>query len=478
MNKFMATSDFSDYFLYRWRYVIGYSITALLLAGLLIFAGLYVPGGLSEQEMASVVRSQQLDYSDISTLAVLNLPYHALQDGLITLFGPSIFIIKLPSLIFSILSALGLIALLRRWFKPNIAVLAAVIAISTSQFLFIAQQGTPDVLYVFWPVTILLLGTLITRQKKHRVLWKILFGVFAALSLYTPLSVYTLIAIGLTIAFHPHLRAIVRRLSKQRVSIGLAASTLILVPLIISAFYNPRVILDLFGVPYDWPNLLSNMNILIQEYFVFWKPGAVTLMTPVFGLGSLALILLGLWRLIKTFNTTRSYLIVIWLLCIIPALVINPTITNVTFTISVMLIAAGLTSLISYWYRLFPLNPYARVSGLVPIIILVAALIGTGITRYVYGYHYSPSAVALFSTDLRMLPESADEIIVSEGEEPFYNSIASYKGSLNVTDEPTADTIVVTRAAGVKPDGYEIDKIITSDRTNEADRFYIYKKTN
>lgn len=476
----MATLDFTDYFLYRWRYVIGYSAVAILLAGLLLFAGFYVPGGLSEQEMASVVESQRLDYSDIGTLAVLNLPYHALQDGLLKLFGPSIFVIKLPSLIFAILSALGLIALLRRWFKPNIAVIASVIAISTSQFVFIAQLGTPDIMYSFWPITILLLGTLVTRSKneKYRVLWKVLFGISVALSLYTPLSVYTLLTVLLTISLHPHLRAIIRRLSKQRVMIALAASSLILVPLVVSAFNNPRVLLDLFGIPNEWPNILENIQILLQQYFVFWEPGAITLMTPVFGLGSFILILLGLWRLIKTMDTTRSYLIVIWLACLLPVLVINPTITNVTFTLSVFLIAAGLTSLIGYWYRLFPRNPYARVSGLVPIIVLVVGLIGTGVTRYVYGYHFSPPAVALFSNDLRLVPKDGKQLVVSDKEQEFYTSIASYRHDFVVSTEMTADEVVVAKDADVNTEGYEITKIITNGLADKADRFYVYKKVN
>ena len=43
----------TDYFLYRWRYILGYGITGLALLGLLVIAGLYVPGGLSDAEMRS-----------------------------------------------------------------------------------------------------------------------------------------------------------------------------------------------------------------------------------------------------------------------------------------------------------------------------------------------------------------------------------------------------------------------------------------
>lgn len=471
----MATFDFSDYFFYKWRYVIGYTAVGLLLAGVLLFAGLYVPGGLSEAEMASVIQSQQVSYDNLGTLAIINLPYHMLQDGLLHLFGPSIFVIKLPSLILALLSALGLIALLRRWFKPNIAVLASLIAISTGQFLFVAQQGTPDILYIFWPVTILLLGTQVTRATTHRALWKSLFAAVVALSLYTPLSAYTVIAVILTIVLHPHLRAIIRRLSRKRIIISLGIALILLIPFAAALFRTPGVIGELLGIPSVWPSFIENVTTVLKQYFLFWNPGATTLLTPVFSLGSFLLIALGFYRLILTRDTTRSYLILIWLGFMTPVLIINPTLTSVTFTIAVFLLAAGLTSLIDYWYRLFPRNPYARVSGLVPIIILVVALIGSGITRYVYGYHYSPPAAALFSTDLRLIPDEARELMVSDAQKPFYKAALSYQDVIKLVTQPSQNTVIATRDVSA-PKNYSIQRIITNDRAANADRFYVYTK--
>ena len=111
----MATRDFSKYFLYRHRYVIGYGLIGLLLTALLIFAGFYLPGALSAAETRSVVRAASLSLSDTSSLAITNLPYYAFQAGIFAVFGVSIFTIKLPSLILALLSAIGLVLLLRRW---------------------------------------------------------------------------------------------------------------------------------------------------------------------------------------------------------------------------------------------------------------------------------------------------------------------------------------------------------------------------
>ena len=474
----MATRDFSNYFLYRWRYVIGYSLVGILLAGLLLFAGLYLPGGLSESEMNSVVRSAALSLNDPASLAITNLPYYALQSAIFTLFGVSIFTIKLPSLLLGLLSAVGLIMLLRRWFKPNIAVLTSLIAVSTGQFLFISQLGTPSILYIFWPIMLLLLGTQVTRGKKFRLLWKTLFAITAALSLYTPLSVYPLIAIVLAIALHPHLRAAVRRLKKGRIAFVTVVFLLLVAPLVyFIGFVNPGLGLTLLGIlPTNWPpDFAANAITVLKQYFLFWDPSITTVLTPVFGLGTALLILLGFYRLILTRETTRSYLIIIWIICLAPVLLLNPSFTSVTFVPSILMLAAGLMSLIGYWYRLFPLNPYARVGGLVPIMLLVVTLIFTGMARYIYGYHYSPTVTALYSNDLQLLPSDTTQLVVGEDERAFYEAVASINGTFEVVDIPTSNTFVATRNATSAFDGVKVKQIITNSRSTDANRFYVYQ---
>lgn len=474
----MATRDFSKYFLYRWRYVIGYTFIGLVLAGLLLFAGLYLPGGLSTSEMTSVVRSVSLSLSEPSTLAIVNLPYYALQAGIFALFGVSVLTIKLPSLIFAFLTAIGLILLLRRWFKPNIAVMASLIAITTGQFLFLAQSGTPSILYLFWPVLLLLLGTQVTRAVKLRFIWKILFVIVAALSLYTPLGIYPLIAVGLAVVFHPHLRNAVRKLRRSRLVVVSIIFLALIAPLVWLITINPQLgITLLVGNPTEWPpDIAANALTVAKQYFLFWQPSTTELMTPVFGLGSAILIGLGLYRLIRTRETTRSYLIIFWIVCLLPVLLLNPGFTSVTFVPSVLMMAAGLTSLIGYWYRLFPLNPYARILGLVPIIILVGALIVTGLARYIYGYHYSPEVAPLFSNDLTLLPKDAKQLVVSDAEKPFFSAVSEYRGDLDVVSTPTEETFIATREARAQLEGFEITDIITSSRSSEADRLYVMQR--
>ncbi len=467
----------TSFYTYRWRYWIGYGFLGLFFICLLLFAGLYVPGGISTQEMETVIKSSTISLTNLDSLAMTNLPYHLLQKVSLTVFGVSDFSIKLPSLVLAFFSALGLVVLLRRWFRPNIALLASVIAVTTGQFLFIAQSGTPDILYVLWAVWLLLLGTLIAKRSGPRTLWKVLFFIVSALSLYTPLSIYALVALALAAVLHPHLRYIIKQLSKRKLAGAFVLGVVITIPLLVGVAQSRELGLTILGIPSNWPNVGANLGVLMQQYLGFAQPSSTTLMTPVFGLGSMLIIGFGMMKLVRTWQSTQSYLIITWLLCLVPVLITNPRFTSVTFLPLVLLLATGLSSLLGFWYTLFPRNPYARVAGLIPLVALVAALVLTGLERYSYGYHYDPQTVQNFSHDLSLIPKDTRTLVVSDGQLPFFRIVEAHTKNLTVTTQPTDKTFVVTRAAKKSFEGYRVERIITSATYQDADRLYVYKKT-
>lgn len=469
--------DVTSFYMYRWRYKIGYAIIGLFLVGMLLFAGLYAPGGISHNEVNTVIKSANISLGNIDSYAVTNLPFHLLQRASLHLFGVSDFSIKLPSLLLAALSAIALVFLLKRWFKRNIAILGSIIAVTTGQFLFIAQSGTADILYIFWPVCLLLLGTLIARREQPRTLWKTLFFITLSLSLYTPLSIYAIIALAAAVMLHPHLRFIIRQLSRLRLLAGFIIGALALIPLIYGIIKSPETALTILGIPAHWPNLAANMPVLWQQYLGFTTPSTTLLMTPVFGLGSMLIIAFGLYRLIKTLASTQSHVILIWLICLIPIVITNPLFTSVTFLPFVLLLCTGLDRLLSNWYSIFPRNPYARFVGLIPLAILVGALVFSGLERYSYGYHYDPYTVANFTRDLSLMPKGTANLVVAPGQLPFYNVVAKYNKNVQVGVAPTSNTFVATHEAKGDYAGYTIQRIVTSDTTNNADRFYLYKKT-
>ncbi len=472
----------TEYLLYTKRHLIGYSVIGLAVVGLLIVAGLFVPGGLSAAETTSVVTSGALSIDSFDPSAVINLPYHVLQRISIELIGVNNIGIKLPSLILGAVSVFGMILLLRMWFRHNVAIIATILVVTTGQFLFIAQSGMPSILYIFWSVWLLVAALKVSRTETFVSLWKIaLFGI-AALSLYTPLSMYILLALASAMILHPRLRFIVRRLSKWRMALAIASALVLLAPLAYGIYKQPSVALTLLGIPQQWPDIWSNSIQLIRQHFDFISPSSGALMLPVFGLGSMIFIGLGVLHLFTTKYTARSYIIIAWVVLLVPVLAVNPTFMNAAFVPALLLMAMGIHTLLRNWYQLFPRNPYARAAGLIPLAVLIGGMVLSGVSRYTYGYLYDPNTAGSFSKDLRIAnriftkPDRGNTtFIVTKDEAPFYIIVAKHHKNVSVNPpQPIpANTTVVSH------DAYRVStimptSILTDSSAHDSDRFYVY----
>jgi hypothetical protein len=207
-------------------------------------------------------------------------------------------------------------------------------------------------------------------------------------------------------------------------------------------------------------------------------------MTPVYGMVSVAIILLGIFRLFTTKYTARSYIISAWFVFIVPIVIINPQYSNVLFIPSALLLAMGVRTLITRWYRLFPRNPYARIIGIIPLAILVVSMTLTGAERYLYGYHYDPTVARNFSKDITLLNKEVPRhpivtLVVSSDEKPFFDVVAKYNQKLIVMPTipaPGADMLITNAAKKLRPAApAEPERIITDRQSDDSDRFYAYK---
>lgn len=473
----------TDYLLYRWRFIVGYTISGLAFAGLLAVAGLYIPGGLSQAEMNSVVTAHAFSLKAFDPTLIVNLPYHLLQRASLDLFGISAFSIKLPSLILGALSGVGILLLLRSWFSRNIAVLTLVLIIATGQFLFVAQSSTPSIVYIFLPIWLLVAATMISRSKHFVGAWKIILLSVAAFSLYTPLSIYIFLALTTAVILHPHLRYLIRQALKARlkVIIAIVAALLVITPLVYAVVLHPQTLNVLLGVPTEKVAIGAHIAQIFRQYFDFLSPSSGTVMTPIYGVGSMILILLGVLRLLTTNYTARSYIIGAWVILLIPILIIDPTNTVVAFVPAMLLLAMGVRTLLSSWYELFPRNPYARLAGLIPLIVLIGGLLISGVDRYMYGYLYDPHTADNFSNDLRLvnqqlIPNTSTQLVVAPQELAFYSVVAAYHPGVTATTTATpTGTIIASQAANQTMTLGTPWRIVTGSTAHNANRFYIYK---
>ncbi|MDO4773961.1 MAG: glycosyltransferase family 39 protein [Candidatus Saccharibacteria bacterium] len=475
-----------DSFLYRWRYQLGYGALILLFVAAITAASFYAPGGLSQAEIDAISVTNRLNFNDISSLAQPNLPFHLLQKAAFAVFGVSVFTIKLPSLLLAIITAFAMFFLLRRWFKPGIAILALIIMTMTGQLIFIAQHFSADIIYITHTALILLFGSLLIQRSKRHHFWHSSLALTVAFSLYTPYFWYINLGLLTVAVLHPHTRhSLFGRKQRLQWLPALGLFSLAVAPLVYLCLMNSSFLQQLIGIASLQWDILHNASILAHAFIWPFPVVIGSTITPLVDIAVLALVIFGLFSVIRQHYTARSYMIAAWLLFSLPLLLLQPTLTSIIAVPLFILLAVGLESLLREWYSLFPKNPYARGTGLILIVSLIGVMVLSGADRYINGYRYMPDAVNAHSLDLQLIANTLDAhqlttIIASETERPIYDALAARRKNVTVTTDTINTTpLVITnaaRGAGVTPPkDATLERIIVNARTTDADRFYYYK---
>lgn len=487
--------------LYRYRHLIGYALLVLTTVGLLLLFITKIPAGLSQNEEASALASSQIvfDKNFLDHTHTVDLPYHLAQWASLKFFGLGAIGVRLPSLVFGALSMLCILLLLRRWLQENVAVSWGILVATSAWFLTLGRTGTPEVMVVFWTSFILLLATLISQQSKAYQIWRALSIVAIGLSFYTPLMAYLFAASALAAAFQPHLRYIIRYAGKTSVSLGTLIFIAVLVPLGWNIWRDPSVVRELLAIPDMLPgpllffkDLWSAAGTLIDPF----KPSIGTIITPLIDIPVLTLATVGLIRTIMDYHSVRSYVLLLWLAVLTPVIGLNPTHLNVMFVPVMLLGAIGMQSLFRYWYDLFPRNPYARVFGLLPILLLMASVVGLNYQRYFIGMSYAPTTADLYDQDPILLHDMLDAksyrdqrivLITTPERKPLYQIDGAVAKNLqivtpsNFVGAPTADNIILDVAAEpqltVAQDALlpvTPSQLLVSDLKDDSLRFRVY----
>lgn len=482
----------TDYPLYRWRYAIGYTAIILVAMIMIAVATIYVPGAIRDGEVKSALASGSLSITSIDPSSVVNLPYHALQRISFMLFGVTTLSIKLPSTILGVLTALGIFLLTRSWFRRNTAVLATILAMTTTQFLFLTQDGTPAIMYSFIVIWLFTICTYITRNRLFSTLWKVLAGVLMALALYIPLGLYIDIALIVTMSFHPHIRYIIKRIPRLRLILAIVLGIASVTPLVYAIILRPTIALTLLGLPATYAHVGTQLVSTGQDLFGFFATSSGYTIRPLYSLGAVMLMAIGVYRLFTVKYTARSYAIGILSICTLVVLAVNPNQEAALFPLAALFITVGTAAIIGGWYRLFPHNPYARVAGLIPLTILALGMVYSGVIPYIDNYTYNGTVLSFYSNDLRLLSRNLSslgshatttKLVVTPDEAPFYSLVARYDKrftvatSLNHSSLPSSVThLIVTHKAHltVTTRGLYLSRIVTNRKATNADRLYLY----
>ncbi len=478
--------------LYRYRYTVGYILFVVALVGCLMLAGWGAPNGLTHQERVSAITSSQLDIHNFQHLDIINLPYRLLQKGSIDLLGLTQLAIKLPSLVLGLISGVGLLFLLRNWLNTGIALVAGLIAVTTGQFLIIAQSGTPTIMLFFWSVFLLLAAIHIARKSRWPLGWKLLLFIAAALSLYTPLSVYVLVMMLVSAVLHPHLRHVIKRSSKLKLLIASLTALVLLLPLILRVSEQPGLIPRLFGldgVTWSFSAIWQNLVSLSHTFLAFTNASiSPESMAPLYSAAVLALMVFGLLRLIIVdHHSARAYALALWLVSVAILLVLQPELLAISFVPLILLLAIGINTLIGEWYKLFPNNPYARISAILPLAILLGSVVYVNVESYKNSYTYDKNVPVYFSNDLNLVrqqlnnTQGAVTLAVPKSDQNFYLLLKPEYPKLIVDTQltylPSSYTVIAANQL-VTPkiiSSNKIENIITNSYKDEGLRFYVYQ---
>ena len=474
----MKKTRISDFWFYKYRYQIGIGILALGYAAIIYYTLFIAPNGLTQAEIESAKNSANLNFSNIFSKEIIDFPYRILQKISIGILGLSNFSIKLPSILISLFCVVAITKLARIWFPRRTSILAAIIAITSSQFFFIAQNGTSEILYILYPIILILSGFNFLKTPKKRQL-AILVAVLG-LSFYTPLSIYIALALIFTVLAHPHLRFTFKKFSKKKKLAVYGALIAIILPLAVSVIANPSIAKTILGIPSSF-NIFENIKNLGMIIFGFKNPISNGLVSPILSPVAACLVLIGAYFILIDKHSARGYLIIIWTLILLCVCVLNPAMATILFVPILILTIAGLQGLIDTWYALFPQNPYARFIGLIPVSLLVINILTTNLSVFSLSYTYSPETLSAFNQDLKILLENTDKnriLMVSKNETGFFEILQTQK-SAKITTDFTDSEIILSREAFLEariPANYKIEKILTSARADNSDRFYILKK--
>jgi hypothetical protein len=482
----MAQKKLTTLYLFRHRMMVAYVFILIALAGLLA-AALIVPGGVTLAEQASTVRAMT------GPTVGINAPYYLLQKTSVSLLGLSAYSIKLPSIILGAILGISLFMLLRRWLSLAIANFSAVIIFAGTTFLTIAGTGTPLILYVLFPALLLFFGTRVLAHDRGLVLFALLLLVTIALALLTPTMIY-LLALALVIAtVNPHVRYGFRRLPLWGRALLILGFVLTLAPLAYLIFKDPMQLRQILALPTSMSlsGVLSNGRSLLGLFGSFLHPGlAQGMPVPLVGLAGIGLAVLGLYQIIRCAYTTRAQFILGWSIIALIIALLDPGYGILLYLPIVLLASIGLSQLAAIWYRTFPLNPYARVSALIPIGILIIGVVVGSTLRYVNTTVYASGSEELYSHDLTLLRHYAEEqpknsaftLAVAESEVSFYQGLnksgALYKlvaGKVISTSEISANDGQLVSSQQLRGHGVPI-RILTDGRAWNADRFYVYRR--
>lgn len=483
--------------LYKYRYIVGLTILSLcsvLFAGYKFWS---LPGGLSSIEIESALISGSYSPFDLVTNfannldVIVNLPWNLLQWISLNIFGLSIFSIRFPAVIFMILSSIGIAMILKRWFRPNIAMIGGFLTITSVMFLGLSRSGSTASLNILLIVVTLFSVTNIIAQKNSSfvdLIYKVAVIACLSLLIYTPGGLYVVLGLAIAGLIHPKVRLLLIRVRPWKIACGVLVGLIVLTPLIISLTIqamsgSSQILMSLLVSGGQLS--IENSSLMLSSLFGLESSFVGGIVVPMITMVGLIILVIGKMNVMLSIASARSYLIISLLT---PALALSfwqPDLIYLLFVPSALLISVGLQTIINRWYSLFPRNPYARISAMIPLALLVISLSWTSIYQFINAenynskitYNYNYEFPAVFNELHKNNKDSKQTtLVVDDSQLEFYKLLEKDFVGLDVSTKPNfdGDSTIVLTSSGVEPKDKSIESIITDWHAENSDLLRVY----
>lgn len=478
----------NKYFLYKNRFIIGYILLAASFLTLILFVPKIALTGLSTSEITSATASQNLNLRSIFDGQLVDLPYHLLQKTVFKFIGITTYSVIIPSIIIGGFLGFFLILLLNRWFKNNTAIIASIITVLSSNFLFLVSNGTPLIMVVFWPTLLLWLGSKVQGKERPAPIWSFIFAFALFLSSFTPYMIYLIILILIYTILHPHLRFTIKNLPRLPF---ILVSLFILIGFGFMGFIflqHPETIKPLlYSGDFKLSTYFNNLKQAFLPFFTWHGVIESIFLAPQISLPATFIAIIGLVSTFKGFFASRNSIAIFLIIFTILISGFHTDYAVLLILPFTILIAHGLRYIIYKWYNLFPENPYAKLFGVIPIAIFLFTMITSDLSHFISGYRYAAPVANQFNSDLSMVlthAKAGDYLLLDENDDfsklliaantvkPIFRDSLNYYITTDVSSLPKNSKIYTIGKTNHTQ--LELQKVYTSSKSQNSDRLYLY----
>lgn len=485
----MKPGLFQQLTLYRYRYAVGYSLLVLFGVVMLTWQLQTLGPGLAEHEKASALTSATWQWENWKEagLNIVNLPYILLQKASISILGLSVLSVRLPSVIIGLITSTLFFVLMRSLHRSHIALASSILFAAGSWYIALGRFGAPLIMVPFIWVLMTYSFVRLIRLDDPPLAWAALGGLTAALALYVPYGIYAIISAGFILLIHPTIRRNIGVITGPQVVLALFLFVPLVAPLGWGLYNHPAQAWNLTGLTSHVPSPIDFVKNISQTlYAIVWHapalPGLRLSNVPLLSIGTVALLLAGLYRAVLDWRSMRTQFILFSLLVTLIILGVRPEPSYEPLLVPLfLLIASGVSVLFSQWYRLFPRNPYARSFGLIPIVILLSFIVVYHFQQYFSAWANAPQTYHTYNNDLSLVRKQLDKqpataLRVPEEDAALYKILVrSYpEATVNTPAQPHQATLTSAKVSALAPG--PIATPIVNDNAKDSLRFWLADK--